>query len=360
MILKIARHMRWQSRAAAMTMAAIFTVGIAACGADAPRSQPDGAGGVVNVYSHRHYDIDRQLFERFKQETGIQVNVVSASADELLTRLQTEGASSPADVLITVDAGRLHRARERGLLQAVQSATLEGSVPERFRDPDGYWYGMTVRARVLVYSRARVNPSEIPTYESLAAPQWRGRVLVRSSENVYNQSLAASMMEQVGEEATLSWAQGIARNLARSPSGGDTDQVKAVAAGVGDVAISNTYYVAKLAASEDPEEQRVYQQVGVVFPNQGDRGTHINVSGAGVTAHAPNRANAIRLIEFLVSDESQRLYAEGNQEYPVKAGIPGSAVLQSWGDYRGEQISMKRLGELNTQAVMLLDRSGWR
>jgi iron(III) transport system substrate-binding protein len=349
---------------AAMALVAGVTVAVAAaagCG-DAARTgggAGDGAG-VVNVYSHRHYDIDRQLFDRFTQETGIRVNVVSGSADELITRLQTEGASSPADLLITVDAGRLHRARERGLLQAVESEVLRANVPDRYRDPDGYWYGLTVRARILVYSRARVTPSEIPTYEVLAEPAWRGRVLVRSSENVYNQSLLASMLAQQGEAASLAWAQGIARNLARSPSGGDTDQVKAVAAGVGDVAISNTYYVAKLASSEDAEEQRVYSQVGVVFPNQGDRGTHINVSGAGVTAHAPNRANAIRLMEFLVGDEAQRLYAEGNQEYPVKPGVPVSDVLASWGDYRGEEISMPRLGELNTQAVMLLDRSGWR
>jgi iron(III) transport system substrate-binding protein len=347
------------SRAAVLMLLLLM----AACGTDR-QAETDAAGaadgGVVNVYSHRHYDIDRQLFDRFTQETGIRVNVVTGSADELITRLETEGAASPADVLITVDAGRLHRARERGLLQAVTSPVLEENVPAGFRDAEGYWWGLTKRARVFVYARGRVEPAEIGTYESLAQPQWRGRVLVRSSENVYNQSLAASLIEHIGEEATLQWAQGIARNLARSPSGGDTDQVKAVAAGVGDVAISNTYYVAKLAASEDPEEQRVYQQVGVVFPNQGDRGAHINVSGAGVTANSPNLANAVRLIEFLSSDEAQRLYAEGNQEYPVKPGVATSSVLQSWGDFRAEQISMSRLGELNTRAVMLLDRSGWR
>jgi iron(III) transport system substrate-binding protein len=343
-------------------------LGVAALGAAAGGCAREGGGhtdagtgsGVVNVYSHRHYDIDQQLFARFTEETGIRVNVVTGSADELITRLQTEGASSPADLLITVDAGRLHRARERGLLQPVQSAVLEQNVPARFRDPQGHWYGLTVRARVLVYARHRVQPDEIATYESLATPEWRGRVLVRSSENVYNQSLLASMIAQVGEPAALQWAEGIARNLARSPSGGDTDQVKAVAAGVGDVAISNTYYVAKLAASDDPQEQRVYQQIGVVFPNQGDRGTHINVSGAGVTAHAPNRDNAVRLIEFLVGDEAQRLYAEGNQEYPVRAGVPVSAVLQSWGEYRAEEIDLVRLGELNSQAVMLSDRARWR
>jgi iron(III) transport system substrate-binding protein len=346
-------------------LALVLAVVAAGCRGDAARDpasrqgMQDG-GGAVNVYSHRHYDIDRELFDRFTGETGIQVNVVSASADELITRLQTEGASSPADVLITVDAGRLHRAKERGLLQPIESAVLAENVPARFRDPEGYWYGLTMRARVLVYARDRVDPGEIPTYESLADPKWRGRVLVRSSDNVYNQSQLAAMIAVSGEEAALRWAEGVARNMARAPSGGDTDQVKAVAARVGDVAISNTYYVAKLAESTDPEEQRVYQQLGVVFPNQGDRGTHINVSGAGVTAHAPNRANAVRLLEYLSSDEAQRLWAEGNQEYPVKPGIPMSKLLQSWGTFEAESLSLARLGELNSQAVMLFDRARWR
>jgi iron(III) transport system substrate-binding protein len=343
-------------------LAVLLGAGALGCGGDAGRGGAAGqaGGGVVNVYSHRHYDIDQQLFAQFTAATGIRVNVVTGSADELITRLQTEGASSPADVLITVDAGRLHRARERGLLQAVRSAVLEETVPSRYRDPDGYWFGLTVRARVLVYARGRVDPESIPTYETLTEPSWRGRVLVRSSENVYNQSLLASMIEHVGEAATQQWAAGLARNLARSPSGGDTDQVKAVAAGVGDVAISNTYYVAKLASSTDPQEQRVYEQIGVVFPNQNDRGTHINVSGGGVTAHAPNRDNAVRLLEFLVGDDAQRLYAEGNQEYPVKPGIPMSTVLASWGEFRAEELSLVRLGELNSQAVMLSDRARWR
>jgi iron(III) transport system substrate-binding protein len=346
----------------------VLVLGIAGAGCGDSGREPGApqaegarqAGGVVNVYSHRHYDIDRQLFDRFTEQTGIQVNVVSASADELITRLETEGASSPADVLITVDAGRLHRAKERGLLQRIESATLAENVPERFRDPEGYWYGLTMRARVLVYARDRVDPAEIATYESLADPRWRGRVLVRSSDNVYNQSQLAAMIDALGEDAALRWAEGVARNMARAPSGGDTDQVKAVAAGVGDVAISNTYYVAKLAESADPEEQRVYQQLGVVFPNQADRGTHVNVSGAGVTANAPNRDNAVRLLEFLSADEAQRLWAEGNQEYPVKPGIEHSAILQSWGDFRPESLDLGRLGELNSRAVMLFDRARWR
>jgi iron(III) transport system substrate-binding protein len=349
------------------TMVALCGVALsAACdGAERPAARAEASGardtaGVVNVYSHRHYEVDRQLFGQFTEQTGIRVNVVTGSADELIMRLQTEGRSSPADVLITVDAGRLHRAKERGLLQPVESAVLEANVPPRLRDADGQWYALTTRARVLVYARDRVQPAEIPTYESLAEARWRGRVLVRSSENVYNQSLLASLIAHGGEAAALRWAEAIAGNLARSPSGGDTDQLKAVAAGAGDVAISNTYYLAKLALSDDAEERRVYEQLAVVFPNQGGRGTHINVSGAGVTRHAPNRANGIRLIEFLSGDEAQRQFAEGNQEYPVKPGVPMSGLLQAWGEFEADTLSLSRLAEHNAQAVMLFDRSGWR
>jgi iron(III) transport system substrate-binding protein len=357
MILKTKADYMMPRLFSAMTALAAV-VALSACG-DA-RGVAGSGGNVVNVYSHRHYDVDRELFARFTEETGIRVNVVTGSADELITRLETEGGSSPADVLITVDAGRLHRAKERGLLQAVESPTLEAHVPARYRDPEGFWYGLTTRARVLVYARTRVRPEQIPTYESLADPAWRGRVLVRSSENVYNQSLLAALIAEVGEESALRWAQGIAQNLARSPSGGDTDQLKAVAAGAGDVAISNTYYLAKLATSQDAEERRVYDQLAVVFPNQGDRGTHVNVSGAGVTRSAPNRDAAVRLIEFLTADEAQRVYAEGNQEYPVKPGIAMSSVLQAWGEFEADTLPLARLGELNGRAVMLFDRAGWR
>ena len=343
-----------------MRQVAVGALAAAVLGTGGCREGGAAEGGVVNVYSHRHYEVDQQLYDRFTAETGIRVNAVTGSADELITRLETEGESSPADVLITVDAGRLHRAKEKGLLQAAESALLAASVPAHLRDRDGQWWGLTKRARVLVYAKDRVRPEEIATYESVAAPRWRGKILVRSSENVYNQSLLAALIAEEGEAAALEWARAIASNLARAPSGGDLDQVKAVAAGAGDVAISNTYYVARLASSTDPEERRVYDQVGVVFPNQADRGTHINVSGAGVTRHAPNRANAVRLLEFLVSDEAQRLYAEGNHEYPVKPGVPVSATLREWGAFREDTLSLWRLGELNGRAVMLFDHAGWK
>jgi iron(III) transport system substrate-binding protein len=259
---------------------------LVACGTEAggESGAATAGSGVVNVYSHRHYDTDRELFRRFTEASGIEVNVVTASADELITRLENEGAASPADVLITVDAGRLHRARERGLLQPIRSELLEGSIPAQLRDPDGQWFGLTTRARIIAYHRGRVQPESLSTYEALAEPQWRGRVLTRSSSNVYNQSLLASIIAHEGEGAAESWAQAISGNLSRAPSGGDTDQIKALAAGAGDVAIVNTYYLARLASSSNAEERRIAEQVGAFFPNQNGRGTHINVSGAGVPA----------------------------------------------------------------------------
>ncbi|MBR9989456.1 MAG: Fe(3+) ABC transporter substrate-binding protein [Gemmatimonadetes bacterium] len=333
-------------------------VAFAACSSDA--DQPAVAAGEVNVYSHRHYDADRELFRLFTEQTGIQVNVVTASADELITRLENEGAQSPADVLITVDAGRLQRAKERGLLQPVESAVLAANIPEHLRDRDGEWFGLTQRARILAYHRGRVQPEDLSTYEALSGPEWVGRVLTRSSSNVYNQSLLAAQIAHLGPEAAESWAAGIVANLARSPSGGDTDQIKAVAAGQGDVAVVNSYYLARLAASEDAEERRVAEQIGAFFPNQADRGTHVNVSGAGVTRSSRNVENAVRLLEYLSGDEAQAVFAEANHEYPVKPGVAWSATLQGWGEFKSDSLDLTRLGELNAEAVRIADRAGWR
>ncbi len=320
----------------------------------------DPGDAVVNVYSHRHYDTDQALFDQFAEETGIQVRVVSASADELIARLEREGAASPADLLITVDAGRLHRAKERGLLQAVRSRELDAAVSEGLRDPEGYWYALTLRARIIAYARDRVDASELPTYENLTDERWRNRVLVRSSENIYNVSHLASIVEAHGPEVAESWARGIVANFARSPQGNDTDQIRDVAAGGGDVALVNTYYVGRLLNADDAASRELARQVGVFFPNQGGRGAHVNVSGAGVTAHAPNRANAIRLLEFLVGQEAQEAFAEANFEYPVRPGVPWAPTLQEWGEYRADPLDLSRLGELNDEAVRIFDRAGWR
>lgn len=319
-----------------------------------------GGADVVNVYSHRHYEADKELFARFTEETGVRVNVVTASADELITRLENEGANSPADILITVDAGRLHRAKEKGLLQPVRSELLESNIPASLRDPEGYWFGLTKRARVLVYDTSRVQADELSSYEDLVDPRWRGRVLVRSSGNVYNQSLLASIVAAVGEEAAGSWASGIVANLARNPSGSDTDQAKAVAAGAGDIAIVNSYYVARLKASADPEERRIGERLAIVFPDQAGRGTHINVSGAGVTQSSKNRANAIRLVEFLSEEPAQRAFSETIYEYPVNPRVEPADLLRSWGEFREDSLNLARLGELNAAAVKIFDRVGWR
>jgi iron(III) transport system substrate-binding protein len=339
-------------------LCALLMVVLAACGAgDAEGGE---SAGVVNVYSHRHYEADRELFRRFTELTGITVNVVTATADELITRLENEGAGSPADVLITVDAGRLQRAKERGLVQPVRSDVLEANIPAHLRDPEGEWFGLTQRARVLVYNRGRVRPESLTTYEALAGPEWRGRVLLRSSSNVYNQSLLASLVAHLGAEAAEEWAAGMVRNMARAPSGGDTDQIKAVAAGVGDVAVVNTYYLANLAASESAEERRVAEQVGVVFPNQQGRGTHINVSGASVTRSSKNRENAIRFLEFLSGEEAQGVFAESIREYPVKRGVPWSESLRGWGEFQADTLDLAELGEWNDAAVRIFDRVRWR
>lgn len=340
--------------------AALLGLGATACGGDSGEGGQGGeSASVVNVYSHRHYDADRELFRRFTESTEIEVKVVTASADELITRLRNEGAATPADVLITVDAGRLNRAAGEGLLRPVESEVLEANVPAHLRDPEGNWYGLTRRARVLVYHRDRVDPLELSGYEDLASPSWEGRVLVRSSSNVYNQSLLAEMIAREGREAAESWAAGVARNMARSPRGGDTDQLKAVAAGVGDVALVNTYYLARLAGSPDAEDRRVASVLAPYFP-EGDW-VHVNVSGAGVTAASDNVENAVRLIEFLLEPEAQALFAEANQEYPVNPEVEPSSVLREWGRLPEEDLTdLTRLDELNGEAVRIFDRVGWR
>lgn len=331
-----------------------------ACGGAATPDATEEA--VVNVYSHRHYDIDKQLFARFTEETGIAVNVVTAGADELITRLQAEGTASPADLLITVDAGRLHRAVTMGLLQGIRSDSLESAVPAEWRDPEGRWFGITRRARVIAYAKDRVDPATIPTYESLADARWKGKVLVRSSDNVYNQSMMAALVAEVGDSVATAWAAGVVANMARTPSGGDSDQLKAIAAGEGDVALVNTYYLARMQNSDNADDRRVGETIGVVFPNQGDddRGTHVNVSGIGVTANAPHPRNAQRLIEFLVSDAVQREFAIGSFEYPVKPSVPMAEALAAWGPFRADTLPLGMLGERNAAAVAAFDRAGWK
>jgi len=315
---------------------------------------------VVNVYSHRHYTADQPLFKKFEDSTGIQVNILKAGADELINRLELEGENSPADILITVDAARLHRAKVKGLLQSVSSSTLNTAVPENFRDQENTWFGLTTRARIIAYSKERVDPTDLGTYEDLTNPKWHGKILVRSSANVYNQSLLASIIAAKGADAARSWASGVVKNMARTPKGNDRDQIRAISDGIGDIALVNSYYIGSLANSSDPADREVAQAVGIHFPNQIDRGTHINVSGAAVTANAPNKYNAILLIEFLTSIESQQVYAQNNYEYPVRQDTSLASILASWGEFKSDPLPLSSLGEYNASAVALFDEVGWR
>jgi iron(III) transport system substrate-binding protein len=315
---------------------------------------------IVNVYTHRHYEPDQRLFEQFENSTGVKVNVVNASADELINRMEMEGEASPADVLITVDAGRLHRAQDKDLLQPIQSEILDVNIPMVFRERQGHWFGLTYRARVIAYSLDRVDPNEVTDYESLTDPKWKGKVLIRSSGNIYNQSLLASIIAGTGVEHAREWAAGVVANMAREPKGSDRDQVKAVAAGEGDLAVLNTYYIGLLLTSDNPEEVAAGEAIGVIFPNQEGRGTHINISGAGVARHAPNQENAIRFIEYLSSDEAQKVFAEANYEYPVKPGTARAPLLESWGDFKVDSLNLGQLGVYNREAVMLFDEVGWK
>ena len=314
----------------------------------------------VNVYSARQEALILPLLQKFEAQTGIGFKLITAKADELLKRLEAEGRSTPADVFITTDAGRLQRAREAGVLRALDNATLRQRIPENLRDRENYWFGLSQRARVIFYAKDRVDPAELSSYEALADEKWRERVCIRSSSNIYNQSLLASMIEAHGVEQTEAWARGLVANFARKPAGGDTDQLRAAAAGQCDIAIANTYYYGRLASSDKQADRDVANALGVFWPNQADRGAHINVSGAGVTKHGKHPEAAERLLEFLVNPESQTWYAEVNNEYPVVADAQASELLQSWGEFKGDSLNLSRLGENNRAAVQLMDRAGWR
>lgn len=317
-------------------------------------------GEIVNVYSSRHYDVDNKLLDRFTEETGIRVNLISADSDQLISRLQNEGDRTPADVIITADASRLIMAGELGLLQKIDSELIWSTVPRHWRDEDFFWTGLTRRVRLIVYHPDRVDASELSGYEALAGEQWKGRVLVRSSASHYNQALMASIIAAQGAHGALEWARAIVENMAQAPRGNDRDQVKFIAAGLGDVAIINSYYMGLLHHSPNPREREVARQVRVHFPNQAGRGSHVNISGAGITAASQNRDNAVRLIEFLVSVEAQEQIAFENFEYPVvpEARLPD--LLMEWGPYRSDTIPLRELSLHREQAVLIFNNAGWR
>ena len=316
----------------------------------------------VNLYSQRHYAVDELQYKNFTEKTGIKVNVVKANADELIERLKNEGGSSPADLFVTVDAGKLFNAREAGVLQKIPSESINQNIMGELRDPEGFWAPITYRSRVIVYSNERVKKSDLSTYEDLANPKWKNRLLVRSSSNAYNQALMSSLVANLGSENTESWASAVVSNFARDPKGSDRDQVKAIAAGQGDIAIVNSYYIGLLLASEKEEELNAGNSVSVFFPNQGesDRGSHINISALGLIKSSPNIENAIKLIEYLTSEEAQDVYVNNSYEYPANSMVEPSQIVKSWGGFKIDKLNLNALGEFRTEALRIFDKTGWK
>ena len=317
-------------------------------------------GTEVNVYSARKEALIKPLFDSFTAATGIKVNLVTGKADALIKRLELEGPQTPADLLLTVDAGRLHRAKAKNLLQALHSERLEAAIPARYRDPSGFWFGLSLRARVIIHAKAAIDPARLSTYEDLADPKWKKQICVRSSTDIYNQSLVASLLAHHDQERTERWITGLVDNFARPPKGGDRDQIKAVAAGQCGLALVNTYYLAAMLDSGLEREREAAAQVALFWPNQAGRGAHVNISGAGVTRAAGNPASAARLLEYLAAPPAQEWYANANHEYPVRPGVPIGPVMRAWGDFKADPLALEKLGLNNPAAVRSMDRAGWR
>jgi iron(III) transport system substrate-binding protein len=316
---------------------------------------------VLNLYSSRHYQTDEALYANFTRQTGIRINRIEAGEDALIERVRNEGERSPADVLVTVDAGRLWRAEQLGFFQPVKSALLDARIPASLREPGGLWFGFSLRARLIAYNKAKVQAAELPAYESLAEPKLKGRICMRSSTNMYNLSLLSAMIDHLGEPRAQAWAQAVRDNLAHDPRGGDTDQLKSVAAGECDVTLTNQYYYARLLRSDKPVEREIAGRIGIVFPNQASWGTHVNISGAGVMRHAPNRHAAVQFLEYLAGDEAQRYFADGNNEWPVVAGVkPDNPVLKMFGDFKRDALNVAVLGRNQPGAQKIYDRAGWK
>ena len=314
----------------------------------------------VNVYSARKEALIKPLLDKFTQQTGISVNLVTGKADTLITRLRSEGKYSPADLFISTDVGRLYRAKQQDLTQAVDSEILNTNIASNYMDPDKHWFALTLRARPLMYAPDRLNATELLRIEDLTDEKWRGRICVRSSSNIYNQSMVAALIEQIGEEATEAWVAGLVKNFARPPKGGDRDQIKAVAAGQCDIAIANTYYLAGMLTDKDQSIREVAEKVKVLWPNQDDRGTHVNISGAGITRYAKNPEGAQRLIEWLSTEEPQMMFSEMNLEMPANPTVPSAEQVAAWGGFTQDSINVEAAGRLQAVAVMLMDRADYR
>lgn len=313
----------------------------------------------VNLYSSRHYQTDEALYANFTKQTGIKINRIEAGENELLERLKNEGVNSPADVFITVDAARLAKADELKLFAPVNSKLLEARIPAHLRTDD--WFAFSTRARVIVYNKDLVKAADVQTYQDLAKPALKGKVCVRSGSHPYNLSLGAALVEHIGEAATENWARGLVSNFARAPKGGDTDQIKSVAAGECGAALVNSYYVARMLGSDKPADKKIVSNLGVSWPNQKSTGAHFNISGGGMLKHAPNKQAAVKFLEYLASDQAQVYFADGNNEWPVVAGVKVSNPgLEKLGKFKADQLHVGKLSKNQATVQKIYDRAGWK
>lgn len=332
---------------------------LSACaGEEGESTGADPEAGEVNIYSARHYDTDSALYEDFTAATGIKVNTIEAESDALIERIASEGEFSPADLFITVDAGRMWRAEEAGILSPVESEVLSQRLPDYLRHPDGLWFGLSTRARVIIYNKQAGVPAGLENYADLADPAYRGDVCIRSSSNIYNISLLSSIIANRGAAEAEEWAKGVVANFARDPQGNDTAQIESVASGECRIAVVNSYYLARFASGDDAQKA-VFDALGVIFPDQNGSGTHINLSGAGVTANAPNRENAIAFLEYLTSESAQRYLADGNNEYPAAIGLEANSAVEQLGAFTPDTLNAAEIGRNQREAVEIFDRAGW-
>ncbi|MGI4818547.1 MAG: extracellular solute-binding protein [Janthinobacterium lividum] len=341
-------------------VAAAAALTLAACGQSQEKTADGAVSNVLNLYTARHYDADQKLYDLFQEKTGIEVKRIEGRPDELIARMKAEGANSPADVFVAADAGALWRAQNEGLLQSVNSDALNSAIPENLREPSGQYYGFSRRARIVAYDPAKVQPAEIADYAALATPRFKGKICARSGDNVYNLSLVGAMIEAWGEEKTKQWVEGVVSNFARPPEGGDRDQIRAVAAGVCEVALTNSYYFIRMANGEDAADRDIAAKLRLGFPSLDDKGPHVNISGGGVALNAPNKDNAIKFLEFLATPEAQQIVTDLNYEYPAANGAAPSAAVAPYADFTAHPMNVSRYGINQPKAQSIISAAGWR
>lgn len=341
------------------TFACVSIAALSACAAEeGPTGTCAASAGDVNIYSSRHYDTDLALYEDFTCETGIKINRIEADADALIERIQSEGEFSPADLLVTVDAGRLWRAEQAGILAPVDSKVLNERLPANLRHPQGLWFGLSTRARIIIYDKAKGAPEGLANYADLANPAFKGQICMRSSSNIYNISLLSSIIAHKGAAEAEAWTKGVVANFKQAPQGNDTAMIEAVAAGQCRISLVNTYYLARYAGGE-AKEKAMFDKVGVIFPDQAGTGTHVNVSGAGLVKTSPNRENAVKFLEYLTSESAQRYFADGNNEYPAATGLKANSAVEQLGSFKADTLSVAEIGKAQAEAVTIFDRAGW-